>query len=283
MKNTKRKSKKIQKGGFFTIGGRETKSQRDLIVKCDLTDVNSINDPFLMKQKINTCCPTSTFSFFAKNKSIKCDEMKKKYEELLKKNGQQTLNINNVHDPRELEKMYLSSCPKDRFGFKNGSRLCRELDARHRDLVLQDNKEIRQFKNQYGRPTTSRRLSNFGKNMINMFNNNQKPKVEPPKVEPPKVEPLKVEPPKVEPPKVEQLQNNTNNNEDYNSDFKSVPSKESNPIQVSQEPPRQQQEEQKTQAPPETPSTEIKTGGKRIKRKSKKNNKRRKNSKTKRR
>jgi hypothetical protein len=188
--------------------------------------------------------------------------MKKRYEELLKKNGQKTLNINNITNPRDLERMYLASCPKDRYGFKNGSTLCRELDARHRQLVLQDNKEIRQFKNQYGRPTTSRRLSNFGKNMINMFNtSNQKTKVEPPKVEPPKVEP----------PKVEQLRKDSNN-EDYNSEFKSVPSKESNPIQISQEEPRQ-----------ETPSTEVKTGGKRIKRKTKKNNKRRKNSKTKRR
>jgi hypothetical protein len=255
MKNTKRKSKKIQKGGFFTIGGRETKSQRDLIVKCDLTDVNSINDPFLMKHKINTCCPTSTFSFFAKNKSIKCDEMKKKYEELLKKNGQQTLNINNVHDPRELEKMYLSSCPKDRFGFKNGSRLCRELDARHRHLVLQDNKEIRQFKNQYGRPTTSRRLSNFGKNMINMFNTSSQKNTQNPN-------------PNIQEPKIEELQTNPNNNEDYNSDFKSLPKTHS----YSEE--SRQQEE---------PSTEVKTGGKRIKRKSKKNNKRRKNTKTKRR
>jgi len=264
MKNTKRRRTKNQKGGFFTIGGMETKSQRDLIVKCDLTDVNSINDPFLMKHKINTCCPSSTFSFFSKNKSIKCDEMKKRYEELLKKNGQKTLNVNNIRDPRDLERMYLSSCPKDRYGFKNGSTLCRELDAKHRQLVLQGNKEIREERkfiynsnSRHMSPTTNtrRRLSNFGKGMINMFNNSSQKNIQEPKIE--------------------ELRKDSNN-EDYNSEFKSVPSKESNPIQVSQEEP-------KTQAPPETPSTEVKTGGKRIKRKTKKNNKRRKNSKTKRR
>jgi hypothetical protein len=261
MKNTKRKRTKNQKGGFFTIGGSETKSQRDLIVKCDLTDVNSINDPFLMKDKINMCCPSSTFSVFAKNKSIKCNDMKKRYEELLKQNRQQHLDVNNVRNPRELEKMYLASCPKDRFGFKNSSRLCKELDARHRQLVLQDNKEIRQFQNEYGKPSTSHRLSNFGKNMINTFNtsrfntSNQK---------------------NIQNPKIEELQNDSNN-ENYNSEFKSVSNKES---YTEPEAPTQQEEE--IQSPPETPSTETKTGGKRIKRKSKKITKKRRNIKTRR-
>lgn len=262
MKNIKRKNTKKQKGGFFNISGRETKSQRDLIVKCDLTDENSINDPFLMKDKINKCCPSSTFSFFTKNKSIKCNDMKRRYEELLKQNRQHylknELNINNINDPRELQKMYLASCPKDRFGFKNGSRLCRELDTRHRQLVLQDNKEIKEDRKFiyntnriHNRPTinTNRRLSNFGRNIINMFNN-QKSKVEPDKVEP--------------------LQNKTFNNQDYNSEFKSNPVK--GPVALEQEGPEQK-----------TSSTEIKTGGKKIKRKSKKIIKRRRNIKTRRR
>ena len=99
----KRKNTKKQKGGFFNIGGRETKSQRDLIVKCDLTDVNSINDPFLMKDKINRCCPSSIFSFLKIDKSLKCNDMKRRYEELLKQNRPHYLKskLNNISDPHE--------------------------------------------------------------------------------------------------------------------------------------------------------------------------------------
>ena len=292
MKNTKRKSSKKQKGGFFSIGGRETKSQRELIVKCDLTDVNRINDPFEMKHKLNMCCPTSTFSFFAKNKSTKCNDMKRRYEELLKQNRQNylknDLSINNIRDPRELQKMYVASCPRDRFGFKNGSRLCRELDARHRHLSLQYNKEMRQFHSEYSRPNTRRRLSNFGRNMINMFNISTK---------------------KNKPP--QQLQKKTNNDDDKDnfgidnipmtqaeiaatqSQAEPVASSQAEPVAPTQaepvaptqaEPVASSQAEPvaPSQAEPVAPTQENKTGGKKIKRKSKKIIKRRKNTKTRR-
>ena len=274
MKNIKRKNIKKQKGGFFNIGGRETKSQRDLIVKCDLTDVNRINDPFLMKDKINRCCPSSTFSFFAKNKSIKCNDMKRRYEELLKKNRQHylknELNINNIHDPVELEKMYIATCPRDRFGFKNGSRLCREIDAKYRQLVLEDKKRIGEFNSEFSKPNSRRRLSDFGRNMINMFNNSTKKNKE-----------------------QEQLQQkpNKDNDNDINFGIDSIPITQAEIAATPSKPELQAPSKPELQAPsseepkPESQieATEIKTGGKKIKRKSKKIIKRRKNTKTRRR
>ena len=265
MKNIKRKNTKKQKGGFFNISGRETKSQRDLIVKCDLTDVNRINDPFLMKDKINKCCPSSTFSFFTKNKSIKCNDMKRRYEELLKKNRQHylknELNINNINDPVELEKMYLATCPRDRFGFKNGSRLCREIDSRYRQLVLEDKKRIGEFNSEFSKPNSRRRLSDFGRNMINMFNNSTKKNKE-----------------------QEQLQQkpNKDNDNDINFGIDSIPITQAEIAATQSKPELQAPSTEEPKPESQTEATEIKTGGKKIKRKSKKIIKRRKNTKTRR-
>jgi hypothetical protein len=260
MKNTKKSQKKYrlnQKGGFFNIGGTQTKSQRDLIVKCDLTDVNSINNPFLMKDKINKCCPSSTFSFFTKNKSVKCDEMKKKYHEILSKDKRDFLkrdiNISKINNPEVLQRMM-----------------------------------IREERNFLGRPSRYNRLLNFGKKMMNIFN-----------------EPIQKK----------------SDNEDYNSEFKSSPNKDSLPMtqaeikpvsEVAKTVPAQSAPTQPTptqstptqsaptqsaptqptptqstptQSAPTKVTEEIKTGCKRIKHKSRKNNKRKnsKNNKTRRR
>lgn len=257
MRNTKRK----QKGGFFNIGGNQTKSQRELMIKCDSTDVQSINDVFLLKSKISRCCPSS-FGLFAKNKSIKCNEMNAKYEELIRQ-GKKEVNINNINDSRYLEKMYLSSCPKDSFGFKRGSPLCRQIEDRHRKIVSEENLETRHFQNEYGKPKN--RLSNLGRNIINTFNN------------PPQIF-RKTE-------NSEQLPEHSqehSSNEEYNSEFKRGSNTQEQPVEPTQ-PEQPLQPEEPSQQPNETPRDTTRGGGKRIKRKSKRRQNKNKNKKTKRR
>ena len=135
---------KNQKGGFFSnLLSRQTKSKRELEMKCDLTNVSAFNDPFSLKEKMHRCCPKSMFNFMGK-KSQACQDMETKYEELLKTAKKQNYNTEDISDPDELKKLYQLRCPKDNFGYENTSAQCKELKTKYTQLVTENNADIKQ-------------------------------------------------------------------------------------------------------------------------------------------
>ena len=143
-KTINRRNKK-QKGGFFSnLLSKQTKSKRELEMKCDLTNVSAFNDPFSLKQKMNACCPNSMFNFM-KQKPQVCQDMETRYAQLVKTAKTQNYNINAINDPDKLKKIYQLNCPKNRFGYENTSTMCKELKTKYNNLAIENNNEIKQY------------------------------------------------------------------------------------------------------------------------------------------